>query len=283
MKTQGWIVMIEIPESVSLARQLNDTVKGKVIASVLANASPHKFAWFYGDSSQYDALLRGKTVGEARGVGGKVEIALGRLRILLAEGVNVRYFPAGEAPPAKHQLRIAFTDSSALVCTVQMYGGLWVFQEGDNDNEYYLAAKRKPSPRSDLFDLPYFLDLAEDCASLSAKAFLATEQRIPGLGNGVLQDILFNARVHPKTKISKLSGQELETLFDSVKTTLNQMTEQGGRDTETDLFGNPGGYQTLMSKNTAGKPCPVCGGTILKAPYMGGSVYLCPGCQKERK
>lgn|GEM_PF-2077218 len=30
------------------------------------------------------------------------------------------------------------------------------------------------------------------------KAFLATEQRIPGLGNGVLQDILWTARIHPK-------------------------------------------------------------------------------------
>lgn len=275
--------MIELPESVSLARQLNDTVKGKIVAAVVANASPHKFAWYFGDPAQYDALLKGKTVGEARGVGGKVEIALGRLRILLAEGVNVRYLPAGTAPPAKHQLLITFTDSSALVCTVQMYGGLWVFQEGDNDNEYYLAAKRKPSPRSDLFDLPYFLDLAEDCCALSAKAFLATEQRIPGLGNGVLQDILYNAHIHPKTKIGRLTERELETLFDSVKTTLNQMTDQGGRDTETDLFGNPGGYRTLLSKNTAGKPCPACGAAITKLAYMGGSVYVCPGCQTERK
>ena len=102
--------MIELPESVSLARQLNDTVKGKAITAVLANASPHKFAWYFGDPAQYDALLKGKTVGEARGVGGKVEIALGRLRILLAEGVNVRFLPAGETPPAKHQLLITFAD-----------------------------------------------------------------------------------------------------------------------------------------------------------------------------
>jgi formamidopyrimidine-DNA glycosylase len=275
--------MIEIPESVSLARQLNDTVKGKAIASVLANASPHKFAWFFGDPLQYDALLRDKTVGEARGVGGKVEIALGKLRILLAEGVNVRFIEAGEAPPAKHQLLIAFTDSSALACTVQMYGGLWVFQEGDNDNEYYLAAKRKPSPRSDLFDLPYFLDLAEESSELSVKAFLATEQRVPGLGNGVLQDILFNARIHPKTKVKRLTEKELDTLFGCIKSTLIQMTEQGGRDTENDLFGNPGGYKTLLSKYTVGKPCPACGALISKFPYMGGSVYVCPGCQKERK
>jgi formamidopyrimidine-DNA glycosylase len=43
---------------------------------------------------------------------------------------------------------------------------------------------------------------------LSAKAFLATEQRIPGLGNGVLQDILFTAGIHPKRKMAAISEEE---------------------------------------------------------------------------
>ena len=146
-----------------------------------------------------------------------------------------------------------------------------------------MIAKQKPSPLSDAFDWILFLELVSKNEAKSAKAFLATEQRIPGLGNGVLQDILFNARVNPKTKVGLLSGQELKTLFQSVKTTLQQMADQGGRDTETDLFGNPGGYHTLMSKNGLGKPCPGCGGSIVKAAYMGGSVYYCPSCQKERK
>ena len=34
--------------------------------------------------------------------------------------------------------------------------------------------------------------------NLSVKALLATEQRIPGLGNGVLQDILHKTGVHPR-------------------------------------------------------------------------------------
>ena len=283
MLNSGGVVMIELPESISLARQLNDTIKGKTIASVAANQSPHKFAWYNGDPTAYDALLKGKTVGEARGVGGKVEIAAGDKRILLAEGINIRHFAAGETLPKKHQLMITFTDSSVLTCTVQMYGGLLAFTQGEYTDKYYQVAKRLPSPLSDLFDLPYFLELAEENPSKSAKAFLATEQRIPGLGNGVLQDILWGARVHPKTKINLLTGKEMEALFQSVKSTLRKMTDQGGRDTETDLFGKPGGYTTLLSKNTVGKLCPACGGIIEKTPYMGGSVYVCPACQKKRK
>ncbi|TLN02797.1 endonuclease VIII, partial [bacterium] len=113
----------------------------------------------------------------------------------------------------------------------------------------------------------------------SLKAFLATEQRIPGLGNGVLQDILFNARLHPKKKLGTTDARQRETLFDTVVTTLHEMTASGGRDTERDLFGNPGGYATKMSKFTAGNPCAECGSTIVKEAYLGGSVYYCPGCQ----
>jgi len=117
--------MIELPESISLAGQLNETVKGKTIASVQANAVPHKLAWYFGDPAGYGALLSGKIIGKARGVGGKVEIAAEDKRVLLAEGINIRYFAPDETFLTRHQLLITFTDSSALACSVQMYGGLW--------------------------------------------------------------------------------------------------------------------------------------------------------------
>ena len=89
---------------------------------------------------------------------------------------------------------------------------------------------------SEDFDQAYFnrLITASDVQKLSIKAFLATEQRIPGLGNGVLQDILYNARIHPKRKVDTLTNEERESLFHSIKTTLKEMTAQGGRDTEPD-------------------------------------------------
>ena len=109
---------------------------------------------------------------------------------------------------------------------------------------------------------------------------LATEQRIPGVGNGVLQDILFNAGIHPRRKKSSMSDTDKSRLFKSLKTTLKNMTELGGRDTEKDFFGNNGGYKTILSKNTVKHPCPDCGDLIRKEPYLGGAVYYCPSCQK---
>ena len=113
-----------------------------------------------------------------------------KVHIALSDGVNMRYCPAGAGIPPKYQLLITFDDDSFLVFTVAMYGGINAFRD-TLDNPYYLGALSKPSPLGDGFDAAYFDRLVAGAKpNLSAKAFLATEQRIPGLGNGVLQDIL---------------------------------------------------------------------------------------------
>ncbi|HAZ31023.1 TPA: endonuclease VIII [Candidatus Acetothermia bacterium] len=156
-------------------------------------------------------------------------------------------------------------------------GGFFCFPRGEKaGSSEYDRAKERPSPLDDAFDRPHFDFLFDEGAPrLSAKPFLATEQRIPGLGNGVLQDILWTARVHPKRKMGTLSDEELEALFGEVKNVLAAMTEQGGRGTERDLFGNPGGYRTVLSRHTVGKPCPACGSVIRKKAYLGGAIYTC--------
>lgn len=81
--------------------------------------------------------------------------------------------------------------------------------------------------------------------------------------------------------MDSLTAVEMEQLFRAIKSVLRRMTERGGRDTERDLFGCPGGYQTILSKNTVGQPCPACGTPIQKEAYLGGSVYFCPICQTK--
>jgi len=108
---------------------------------------------------------------------------------------------------------------------------------------------------------------------------LATEQRIPGLGNGVLQDILLNANIHPKRKLENFDDGDIEHLFSSVKSTLKEMKDLGGRDTEKDLFNQKGGYQTILWKNTLANPCRICGGALVRQSFLGGNIYFCTGCQ----
>ena len=62
---------------------------------------------------------------------------------------------------------------------------------------------------------------------------------------------------------------------------VTEISDQGGRYDEFNLFGLPGGYIRLMDKNALLRPCPVCGGEIQKMQYLGGACYFCPRCQES--
>jgi len=282
--------MIELPETYVLSDQINKTIAGKTIRGVSANAHPHKFAWFSGDPGLYHSLLSGRKVtssnpGTGYTCGGNTEILCEDM--LLVISTPIKYTAPGGKLPAKHQLLVEFEDHSYMSCTVQMWGSMFCFPVGDADASGRPAGlpegykvKKCPDPLTDAFDEAYFDALWGGVKkNISAKAFLATEQRIPGLGNGVLQDILWNARIHPKRKLEALGGGEKAAMYESVKSTLLAMMKQGGRDTERDLFGNSGGYKTALSANTLKHPCPACGGGLIREAYLGGNIYYCPVCQ----
>lgn len=274
--------MLELPEVLTLSKQADHTLSGKTITQVFNATKPHKFTFYNGDPLSYGKLLVGKTTRSSKGYGMFVDFFLSEGLIMnIGDGATPRYYPAGAKIPANYQLLLTFEDESFLVFTVAMYGFISVYADGIIDNKYYRLSRDSISPLSDDYTENEFDRLfAEAKKTLTAKALLATEQRIPGVGNGVTQDILFNARIHPKQKVSDLSDTRKEALFHSLKKTLREMTDKGGRDTQTDLYGNNGGYQTILSAKTWKNPCPCCGHTIVKEAYLGGSVYYCPECQK---
>ena len=55
--------MIEAPEALILAMQLNETVRGKTINYVIAAQTPHKFTWYHDSPESYPDKLTGKIVG----------------------------------------------------------------------------------------------------------------------------------------------------------------------------------------------------------------------------
>jgi formamidopyrimidine-DNA glycosylase len=274
--------MLEYPEALVLSQQLLNTLQSGKITRVTAAQTPHKLTWYNGDPQKYAEMLCGRSLDGACNHNALVQLQAGPASLVFSDGVNLRFHKKEAARPPKHQLLLEFSDGSALSAVVQMYGGIVCFMNGVYDNKYYRAALEKPSVLSKEFSLQYFLDLAgtPEAAKLSLKALLATEQRVPGLGNGVLQDILFKAGLQPRKKVNTLNDKDKQILYQSIVGTLRAMAESGGRDTEKDLFGQPGRYVTVMSSKSAGKPCPACGSAIKKEAYLGGSVYYCEKCQK---
>ena len=81
-----------------------------------------------------------------------------------------------------------------------------------------------------------------------------------------------NLRFHPRKKVDSLDEKGKNGLFMALQDTLSKMMELGGRDTEKDIYGNPGGYTTIFSKNSISSPCKRCGSQIIKEAYLGGRV-----------
>ena len=281
-KEQRSKIMKELPENQTLAKQITETLKGRVVTEGFNATKYHKNTFYYGDPLTYGKLLTGRKINSSVSFGMYVDILLDKnTKISFGDGTNLKYGTISGKMPDNYQLLLTLDDNTYLAFTVGMFGVIAAYT-GIYDEIYYKKNTENLSPLSNDFNEQYFEKLlAGTKPKLSTKIFLATEQRIPGLGNGVLQDILFYAKVNPKRTVGSLTDIDKSALLQSIKTTLNNMALQGGRDTETDLFGNHGNYKTILSKNTLNTPCPRCGSPIIKdTSNGGGAIYYCSTCQR---
>jgi len=275
--------MLELPEAATLARQINQTLAGKTIASARANASPHKFAFYQGDPEAYPDKLRNQVIGKATARGSLIVTAIGTERVLALGdgGLRILYHEREKTLPKKHQLLIRFDDSTHVTVSVSGWGAVWLMTHAEQAAHKW-AGREGTSPASDDFTEAYLDGLFAAVPpgdKRSIKYFIVSDPKIWGLANGYLQDILFHARLHPRRRVVSLTDGDRRRLFGAIRTTVRKAIAANGRITERDLFNQRGNYTPLMYTKTKSTPCTVCGATIEKISYLGGSCYLCPTCQ----
>ncbi len=275
--------MFELPEVVHLARQLDETIVGKTIARVVVPADRPKFLFLSPDWPAFGTALAGRRVEGAAPRGRWILCALddGR-RLLFGEfGGRLLFHPAGTSVPAKRHWIAEFDDGARLSLAIQMWGFLGVLTEAEIAQHPY-AGTLGLTPLDARFTettLSERLDQHAAAEDESIKAFLTHSPNVAGIGNGYLQDILYRACLSPKRKVSALTADDRHELFRAISQTLAEAVRLAGRDTERDLFDQPGRYVPLLDRRAVGRPCPVCGTPIAKIQYLGGSCYLCPRCQ----
>jgi formamidopyrimidine-DNA glycosylase len=275
--------MFELPEYTVLAKQINKTLVGKTVKSGHLGNSPHKFVWYNRKHDEFARLTRGKVVGRPCVQGRWLIIPLepGYNLVLGECGGKMLFHAAGSELPAKYHLWIEFEDGSSLTVTTQMWGAMELFEAGKEQERQYIRGMRI-TPVDRAFTFAYFSRLIDELLKgekRSTKSLLTQDQLIPGLGNASAQDILFHAHLLPRRPLSELSPGQRRDLYDAIVNTVHEIIHQGGRNDETDLFGQKGGYIRLMNNAAVGKPCPECGTKIQKIQYLGGACYFCPKCQ----
>jgi len=104
------------------------------------------------------------------------------------------------------------------------------------------------------------------------KSSLMDQHLMAGIGNEQSDEILFQARIHPKEKVKDLSESDLQNIYDEMERVIQTRVECLDHDKKM-----PKNF--LLRHRTEGEECPACGGTINKVTVGGRSGYFCPTCQ----
>jgi formamidopyrimidine-DNA glycosylase len=108
------------------------------------------------------------------------------------------------------------------------------------------------------------------------RVFLMDKSAIASIGNAYADEILFAARIHPKTFVRSLSPELLDQLYDSTKRVLDEACAEVLRrgapiDEKVRDF--------LKVRNRKGEACPQCGTKIRTTGVRGVDAFFCPQCQ----
>jgi len=140
-----------------------------------------------------------------------------------------------------------------------------------------------PEPFEENFSAEY---LRETLGSrrVQIKPALLDQKVVAGIGNIYVDEILYDARLHPRRKANTISVNEWRALYDAIKKNLAAGIEHRGTTVRLyrDLLDRPGEHQNYLRVfEKHGERCPECEGTIVREKVGGRATHFCPGCQSE--
>jgi formamidopyrimidine-DNA glycosylase len=136
--------MCELPECVTLTKQLNDTLAGRVIVRGDLGNSPHKFVWYNRTHEEFADLTLGKLVGTVYSRGKWIFAPLepGYVLVLGECGGKLLYHAAGTSLPKKFHLLLAFDNGASLSAMTQMWGAMELYEQGREQGRAYIQGMR---------------------------------------------------------------------------------------------------------------------------------------------
>lgn len=102
------------------------------------------------------------------------------------------------------------------------------------------------------------------------KAVLLDQHRVAGLGNLLVDEVLWRAGLDPRRSAGGLDPQELARLHRTIRARLPAMGRRGGSHTGT----------IDPAQRAALGPCPRCGGELVRGKVGGRTTVWCPSHQR---
>jgi formamidopyrimidine-DNA glycosylase len=139
-----------------------------------------------------------------------------------------------------------------------------------------------PEPLEEEFDVGY-LQRAIGSRRAQIKPLLLDQKIVSGIGNIYADEILYDARLHPRRKANTLSEDEWEALYAAIRSNLAAGVEHRGTTVRLykDVLDRPGEHQNYLRVfEKHGRPCPGCEGEVVREKVSGRPTHFCPACQK---
>ncbi len=184
----------------------------------------------------------------------------------------LKYYKNEEKSPEYEKLIFNLNNGFKLayVCT-RKFGLLSLI---DNQQDFIEKHELGPDAYSDDLNWNNFKKIFEGRRG-SIKTAIMNQKIIAGIGNVYSDEILFQAKIYPFSKIDILSEKELKEIYKKMNWVFKKAIEPN---VEEDKFPK----KFLLSHRDVGAKCPICGGTIKSEKYSGRTAYYCEDHQKKK-
>jgi formamidopyrimidine-DNA glycosylase len=138
-----------------------------------------------------------------------------------------------------------------------------------------------PDPLDDSFTIDVLGGILQAAGRAQVKGVLRHQGTIAGIGNAYSDELLHAARMSPFKPASSIVGEDLQTLYDAIRTVLGDAVERSRGLAAADLKGEK--KSNLAVHGRTGLPCPVCGDIVREVSFADSSLQYCPTCQTGGK
>ncbi len=207
---------------------------------------------------------------------------LGRLQIAEPAAGKSRAVKKKAGPgPKQLSARLVFDDGSELRLVehgTEKRARLWLAEEVDAVAE--LAAVGPDPSRGELSRDDLLRALR--AGSRQLKTFLTDQRALSGIGNGLSDEILYEARLSPMALTGRTSDEEGVRLHDAILAVLERQTALLREAMAGELpQREPSPHYAVHDH--AGDRCTRCGATVARVSYADHETFYCPGCQTDGK
>jgi formamidopyrimidine-DNA glycosylase len=138
-----------------------------------------------------------------------------------------------------------------------------------------------PDPLTDDFTIEVLRQILEREGRKQIKGVLRHQGTIAGIGNAYSDELLHAARMSPFKPANSLDDEELQTLYDAIRTVIGDAVERSRGLAASELKGEKKSHLAVHGRT--GQPCPVCGDTVREVSFADSSLQYCPTCQTGGK